>query len=372
MTSDPAGGTTASREAASEPNGLRLEPLRRWLAENVTGARRDLELHATMLTGGLSNVTYLLQQGEASWVLRRPPLGHVMTSAHDMGREHRVLSGLARVDFPAPRPRGLCKDADVIGAPFMLMDFVDGRIVGDQAAAATLTQRDGDEISAALVSTLSRLHDVDVVAAGLERLGRPEGYLARQVRRWSSQWEVTQTRPVPEVDELLGWLEARVSFLPHTAPWSLVHGDYRLDNLILGRTTCDVRAVLDWEMSTLGDPVADLAVTLVYWSRPQDVLRHRVQGAPIVTDGPGFWERDRVVERYAAESGRDLGYLDVCIALACLKLAVIVESIRMRSLQGKQIGTDRSGMESLDTGAATFATLGLEVAHGGGVAALSR
>jgi aminoglycoside phosphotransferase (APT) family kinase protein len=356
----------------AEAPGLLVETLHRYLATEVPGVRPDVPLEAVLLAGGRSNVSYLISQGDRSWVLRRPPLGHVMPTAHDMGREHRVLSGLTRVGFRVPRPLTLCEDSTVIGAPFMVMDYVEGRVLATADDASGVTPIEAGEISTAFVETLVQLHAVDVAAAQLSQLGRPEGYLGRQVRRWLQQWERSRTRELDGVARLGSWLQAQVDVLPAGLPWSVVHGDYRLDNVIVAHDAPDVVAVLDWEMSTLGDPVADLAVALVYWSRPGETLRHRVPVATGVTDVPGFAERSELVSAYAAASGRDLSHLDVCLALACLKLAVIMESIHYRSLRGQQLGTASQG--GIDMGAATEALvdLGLAVASGEGLNALSR
>jgi aminoglycoside phosphotransferase (APT) family kinase protein len=354
-----------------DPVGIdpaRLDP---WLAAHVSNWTAGQPVQWRLLTGGRSNVSYFVTQGERSWVLRRPPLGHVMESAHDMGREHRVLSGLARAGFPAPHPVALCDDVAVIGAPFMLMEYVDARVVADAQDAATLTPAQADLVCANLFETLSRLHQVDAVAAGLGELGRPEGYLERQVRRWTAQWATSRTAPVPAVDALVGWLADRVGAVPSGLPWSIVHGDYRLDNVMLDRDSLGIRAVLDWEMATLGDPVSDLAITLVYWSRPGEELRHRVPVATGVTDGAGFWDRSRIVEAYAAGTGFDLAHLDFCLVLACFKLAVIMESIHARTLLGQQVGAAADGVD-MHAACIALAALGREVASGGGVAALSR
>ncbi len=358
-----------SSRSADTP-GLQITPLLPYLAAAVEEVDPNRPLEASLLAGGRSNLSYVLAQGDRMWVLRRPPLGHVMPTAHDMGREYRVLTGLFSAGFPVPRPVLLCTDDSVIGAPFLLMDYVNGRVIADADDAKSFGPNDASEISRQLVQTLARLHRVDVAAAGLDGLGRPTGYLARQVQRWAQQWDRTKTRELATVPALVSALEQRVSVLPTTMPWSVVHGDYRLDNVILDPAGIDIRAVVDWEMSTLGDPVADLAVMLVYWSRPGDVLRHRVPVAARVTDGPGFWERPDIVRTYAETSGLDLGHLDTCIALACLKLAVIMESIHFRTLAGHQVG---AGRDEPDMGPATeaLADLGRAVLSAG-VDGLSR
>lgn len=352
--------------------GLHLGGLLRYLPAVVPEVDPDRPVEAQLLVGGRSNLSYLLSQAGLRLVLRRPPLGHVMPSAHDVAREYRVLSGLSRVGFPVPKPLAICEDASVIGAPFMLMEHVSGRVLATATDAAGLAPAAAERICASFVAQLARLHAVDPEAAGLADLGRPQGYVARQVRRWRDQWERTKTRDLSDLDRLASWLESQVTALPPDLPWSVVHGDYRLDNVILDPETYQVTAVLDWEMSTLGDPVADLAVSLVYWSRPGERLRQRLPVATGVTERPGFWERGELIAAYLQATGRDAAHLDTCLALACLKLAVIMESIHYRTQRGQQLGT--AADDGVDMGAATeaLATLGLAVAAGGGVAALSQ
>jgi aminoglycoside phosphotransferase (APT) family kinase protein len=358
-----------------DPPGLRLEPLRQWLlglSTGLDGFDATHPLTARLFPGGRSNVTYrLLDSHGTSLVLRRPPLGHVLPTAHDMAREFRVLSGLGRVGFAVPRTHALCEDPDVVGAPFMVMSFVDGRVIGDRKAAEHVTAPEADALSDSLVSTLVRLHEVDVAAAGLADLGRPHGFLPRQLDRWTGQWELTRTRDLPAMDELRGALGTLLADVPADVPWSLVHGDFRLDNAMFARDSAEVLAVLDWEMSTLGDPVADLALMLLYWTQPADVLRQRIPVATGVTDRPGFWDRARIIEAYAAGSQRDLAHLDACTALACFKLAVITESIHARTLSGQQLGTASEGGEGMGLATECLAQLGLDVVRLGTVAGLA-
>ena len=329
-------------------------------------------MEAIRLAGGLSNVTYLVSQGDRQLVVRRPPLGHVMPTAHDMGREFTVLSGVTQGDFPAPRPLAYCDDESIIGARFLVMEYVAGRIISSDAAAEGLTVTDASALSAELVDVLAALHAIDAREVGLGGLGHPEGFLARQVARWAKQWELSKTRDLPAIDELLSWLDSRVEGLPADLPWSIVHGDYRLDNAIVDPVEPRIRAVLDWEMATLGDPLMDLATMLIYWSRPGDELRHQIRFAAFVTDRDGFWERGQLVERYAERSGLDVGHLDVCVVLSGLKLAVIMESIRKRTLAGQQLGADSSLADGMAMATDALAEMGLAVAAGGGVDALSR
>jgi aminoglycoside phosphotransferase (APT) family kinase protein len=353
----------------SSPEGLDLDALVPWLIERELLVEGEA-VEATRLAGGLSNVTYLLSQPGRDLVVRRPPLGHVMPTAHDMGREFAVLTGVTRGGFPAPQPLAYCDDDSIIGARFLVMEYVAGRIINSDQSAAALSTLDAGALSAELIDVLVQLHAIDPLAVGLQDLGRPEGFLARQVARWSKQWDLSKTRELPAVDELLIWLTSRVDSLPPDLPWSIVHGDYRLDNAIIDGSTPHIRAVLDWEMATLGDPLMDLATMLVYWSRPGDELRHRIQFAAFVTDREGFWERDQLVERYAAQSQRDVDHLDVCIVLSGLKLAVIMESIRKRTLAGQQLGADTSLADGMAMATDALAEMGLAVAGGGGVASL--
>jgi aminoglycoside phosphotransferase (APT) family kinase protein len=347
----------------ADPRGLRLGPLARHLGERLDGFDACAGLHARLLTDGRSNVTYVLNE---RWVLRRPPLGNVMPSAHDMGREHRVLSGLTRAGFPVPRPLHLCSDETVIGAPFMIAELVEGRVL---EVGSALAQIERDAFCTAFVDTLADLHAIDPAACGLQDLGRPYGFLQRQVRRWTAQWQRTKTRELPVLDELIMTLAKQVADVPEGLSWGIVHGDFRLDNLILDDARPEIRAVVDWEMSTLGHPAADLAVSLVYWTEPTDVLRKELSVAAGATDAEGFWNRRRIVERYSAQTGDGLEHLDVCLALACLKLAVIMESIHKRTLDGHQIG-ERVG--DMARGAEALARMGVAVARGGGLDALAR
>lgn len=364
--------TTTIEPVPADPPGLRLQPLATWLVDQGLPIDADAPLRATLLEGGRSNVTYLLEDaGGARLVLRRPPLGHVMPSAHDMRREYQVLSGLNRAGFPAPRALAECQDDSVIGSTFMVMSYVDGRVISNEEAAHALTPDSASDVCVALIDTLAELHGVDAAEAGLGDLGRPQGYLARQVRRWGQQWEITKTRDLPAIDRLRSWLEGQVEGIPADLPWSIVHGDYRLDNVILDRASSEVLAVLDWEMSTLGDPISDLAVALVYWSEAGDGLRNRVPVSEHITDGPGFWTREQLIERYAETTGRSLEHLDFATGLACFKLAVIMESIHYRNLSGQQLGTAASSGEQMGVATQALADMGLAVVSLGAIRGLS-
>ena len=353
-----------------DPDGLRLAPLAAWMSDHGLGIDASAPLRADLLAGGRSNISYRLSDGAGGeWVLRRPPLGHILPSAHDMGREFRVLTGLHSVGFPVPRPVAECTDVDVIGAQFMLMDFVDGRVIDSADRASHLAPEEASAISGALVDALADLHAIDPAAAGLESLGRPDGYLARQVSRWTKQWELTRTRDLADIDVLAAALASQVDDVL-AMPGSIVHGDFRIDNTILAADAPVVRAVLDWEMSTLGDPISDLAVMLVYWTDAGDTLRSAVPVAQHITDQPGFWTRAELVARYADHSGRSLDHLDFCAALACFKLAVIMESILARSLQGQQLGTGASEVDAMRKSTEALTVLGLRVLDEGAIVGL--
>jgi aminoglycoside phosphotransferase (APT) family kinase protein len=272
------------------------------------------------------------------WVLRRPPLGHVLPTAHDMVREFTVLSALAATEVPAPRPLALCEDPEVTGAPFYVMTYAPGVVLHEELPAGFAeSEPERRRISLALVDTLVRLHAVDYEAVGLGGFGRPEGFLARQLRRWSQQWERSRTRALPAVDEVLRRL---ASAIPGSPAPTIVHGDYRLGNLALDpRDPGRVVAIFDWEMATLGDPLTDLAYTLIFWGQVGDPPpRPGLARRQALTAKPGFLSRDELVAEYARRSGRDVSALGFYSALAHVKLAVISEGIHARHLQGKTVG----------------------------------
>jgi aminoglycoside phosphotransferase (APT) family kinase protein len=314
------------------PPGVDLERLRPWFAANVEGSTGGA-LSASLISGGRSNLTYAVADDSNRWVLRRPPLGHVLPTAHDMAREYKVLTALAPTAVPVPRTVAFCDDAEVNDAPFYVMELVDGKILRTGADIATLTKDDARRCSEELIDVLAEIHAVDYEAVGLGDFGRPDGYVERQVRRWGEQWERSKTRELPAVDELARRLRAA---LPESPPPTIVHGDYRLDNTMLAPDDpAHIVAVLDWEMATLGDPLADLGLYLLYYVR-DDAQTGNV-GATISTDA-GFMSRDDVVERYAKKTGLDVSHLDFYEALAAYKLAIILEGIHARFLMGKTVG----------------------------------
>jgi len=339
--------------AAETPAGVDLERLQPWFAAHVASAG-DRPLHAQLVAGGRSNLTYVVTDGDHDWVLRRPPLGHVLPTAHDMAREHRVLAALASTDVPVPRTFAFCDDLAVNDAPFYVMEKIDGVILRTPADLARITVDDARRCSEELVDVLVRIHRVDFEAVGLGDFGRPAGYLERQVRRWGEQWERSKTRELPAIDEIARRLRAAI---PDSGAATIVHGDYRLDNTMLapddpGR----VVAVLDWEMATLGDPLADLGLFLLYWGRSEAQV---VATGAVISTEAGFLDRDVVIARYADASGRSVDELDWYEVFASYKLAIIVEGIHARFLMGKTLGEGFDGMgvlvERLADGALQFA-----------------
>jgi aminoglycoside phosphotransferase (APT) family kinase protein len=316
--------------------GIDAEAVAKFFAAHVEGG--DVPLAFSFLSGGRSNLTYRVDGGGRSWVLRRPPLGHVLPTAHDMAREHRVLTALRDTGLPVPRARALCSDESVNGAAFYVMDFAPGVVIEEEMPAGyATTPGERRRIGAALMRTLAALHAVDWRAVGLADFGRPDGYLARQVRRWSEQWERSKTGEVPLIRELIRRLEAA---LPHTPVATLVHGDWRLGNVALdsgdpGR----IVAIFDWEMATLGDPLADVGYTLVYWGEAGDAPGSRGPGRyAAVTTAPGFHTRAELVEEYSRASGRDVTSVDFYEVLALYKLAVISEGAYARWRAGLTAG----------------------------------
>jgi len=322
--------------------GIHAANVARFFREQVPGG--DCALRFELISGGRSNLTYLVHAGERQWVLRRPPLGHVLPTAHDMVREHRVLAALAGTGVPAPRPLALCNDPAVNEMPFYVMEYRPGVVLAtDLPPGFAHTAAERRRISEALVDTLVCLHAVDYRAVGLDGFGHPDGYLERQVRRWSQQWERSRTAALPEIDELIRRLHAA---LPVSPPPAIVHGDYRLGNLALDpRDPGRVVAVFDWEMATLGDPLADLGYTLIYWTDPGDPPPAGGIGTTSTfTALPGFFTRADIIAAYARGSARNVDAVDFYQVLALYKLAVISEGIYARYLQGKTLGDGFAGM----------------------------
>ena len=324
-------------EHGDAPQGIQVEAVSAWLNANVSGTRSPYAF--SLIAGGRSNLTYVVTDDAGRrFVLRRPPLSHALASAHDMGREHRIISALSTTRVPVPEALGLCADEAVNGAPFYVMEFVDGHVVRDQEAARRmLTPEARHAASNSLVDTLVEIHRVNPVAVGLGELGRHEGYIARQLKRWYGQWNASKTRELTDIDQVHEGLIARI---PEQGPATIVHGDFRLDNCIIGDEG-GVRAVLDWELCTLGDPLADLGLLMVYWTGPNDEADVRPFSG---TQVEGFLDRRDIAERYAKVSGRDISQLDFYISFAYWKLACIMEGVFARYRAGAMGDTDEQSL----------------------------
>jgi aminoglycoside phosphotransferase (APT) family kinase protein len=329
--------TTTADGSVGGPEGIDPVGVEGWFAEHVSGVQ--LPLVFERISGGHSNLTYGVSDAAGRrWALRRPPLGKRLGSAHDMGREHRVVSALGPTEVPVAPVVGLCQDDSVNDAPFYVMDFVDGPILRGLAEADAFPQEDDRRaIGERLVDTLVAIHALDPDAVGLGDLGRKEDYVARQLHRWQGQWEKSKTRELPLIDAVHERLAARI---PEQGPATIVHGDYRLDNMIL-TSEGDVAAVVDWELCTLGDPLADVGLLMVYWPEPGDEMLALGQPASLA---PGFPARDQLRARYAERSGRDLSQLDFFIALGYWKLAIILEGVYARYAAG-QYGKADEGIQ---------------------------
>ena len=319
--------------------------LTKWMAEAGLADLGELR-GVQLIAGGRSNLTYRLDLDGGQIVLRRPPLGHVLPTAHDMSREYRVLSALAGTAVPVPQPLAICQDPEIIGAPFYLMRYVDGLVLRTAQDGELLSPAQAGELSELLAQMLATIHGVDLAAVGLDTFGRPEGYLARQLARWQRQWELSNNREMPGYDELVARLTAGLPD-PAQAGGTLVHGDFRLDNTLVQLTTpARIAAVVDWEMSTLGDPLADLGLTLSYWADATDDRSWLdVNVGAGITAQPGFYSRAEFAARYAEITGRDLSGIGYYIAFGYYKLAVVLEGINARYRQGKTVGEgfDREG-----------------------------
>lgn len=324
----------------ADPPGLDTARLTTYLRAGWPGVDVG-DLRATLVTGGRSNLTYVITHESGEFVLRRPPLGHVLATAHDMAREFRVISALAPTRVPVPQALLLCADDAVLGAPFYLMSRVPGEVLRSRRQTADLSDDAKRQITNAMIDALADLHAVDPGEVGLSDFGRPEGFLERQVRRWSRQLDHSRGRDLPDADPLRTRLADTV---PGSPPPAVVHGDYRLDNIVVDPAMCRVTGVLDWEMATIGDPLTDLGLLITYW----DVMSELSGGGTIadaIGPGAGFPHSQALLDRYALSSTTDLSPLPWYTAFACYKLAAILEGIHFRHTTGKTVGAgfDRIG-----------------------------
>ncbi len=322
--------STPASQGTGVPAGIDPERVSAWFADNIPGVVPPLQFRR--VAGGRSNLTFeVTDAAGARYVLRRPPTSHVLPTAHDMGREYRIISALGPAGVPVAPALGLCTDTSVNDAPFYVMGFVDGVIARDEVVAEVeLDPAARYQAGLALVDTLAQIHSVDPDAVGLGDLGRKAEYISRQLRRWYANYQAAvesrSGETLPDLDKVHDELAARI---PEQGSASVVHGDYRLDNCVVSPDG-HMRAVLDWELCTLGDPLADVGQLLVYWPEPGEfsALGH---AATLV---PGFPSRAEVTSHYATVTGRDLGHLDFYLAFAYWKLACILEGVYSRYVAG--------------------------------------
>ena len=309
-----------------------LAAVERYMRENIEDLPEG-ELEVRQFPSGASNLTYLVKIGDWEGVLRRPPQGPLPPKAHDMGRESNLLIKLHEAFPLAPKPYFFTDDESIIGAPFYVMERREGVNVDDSfPEGVEPTEELCRKMSRMIADTLVELHAVDWKGAGLEELGRPEGFLERQVKGWVGRYEEAKTEEIEEVEPLTEWIQKDV---PESPPATIIHNDYKLNNLILNpEDLTDVRAVLDWEMATVGDPLFDLAVSLSYWTEPTDPEELK-EVMPTVTSTPGFMTREEFMERYAERSGRDLSEMHWYMVFGYFKLAVILQQIYARWRNGQ-------------------------------------
>lgn len=315
--------------ASSTPPLVDEEKLAAYLEDRLPGEGDfEIERHRA----GHSNETFFIRRGGRGWALRRPPAGAFLPSAHDVGREYKVLSALAGTPVRSPATTLACDDESVIGAPFYLMELMEGVVIRDRLPEA-YSESDRMRIGYELVDALVELHAVDPDSCGLGSFGKKEGYLARQLRRWTGQMDLTLplTRELPVLRRLGEWLQAN---LPTSPPTTIVHGDYKLDNVMFARAEPRLIAILDWEMSTLGDPLADVGWMVSFWREADDLQNDVFTDLGAVTAAPGFASRQQLVDRYVDKTGRDVSALDWYVVLAIWKLAILLEGSYARHLAG--------------------------------------
>ena len=335
--------------------GIDEDKVGAWLADNIAGATAPFTFE--VIAGGRSNLTFRATDANGvELVVRRPPLGHVLATAHDMAREHRLISAVGTTDVPVPPALGLCTDESVNGAPFYVMGFVDGVVLDSPEKADVMDRATRRTAGFHLIDVLAALHAVDVDAVGLGDLARHGGYVERQLKRWSTQWANSKTRELPAIDEAERRLRERIPVQQGT---SIAHGDYRFGNCLVDPTEGRINAVLDWELCTLGDPLADVGYLGVYWT---DEGAHQGRSNDPSSAG-GFPAYTELLERYASETGRDLSNIEYYRAFGSFRLAVIAEGVYARYLNGV-MGGDEVDLESMKAG--------VEITAQGALASLDR
>jgi aminoglycoside phosphotransferase (APT) family kinase protein len=343
--------------------------LRRHLEELIEGeALDDASLELEQFPGGHSNLTYLVRLGGREFVLRRPPVGPVAPTAHDMPREYRLLAAIHPQFNLAPRPYLLCEDTSVIGVPFYLMERRRGLVVRRDTPPEIGSDLDlRRRVSQSLIDTLARLHSVDIYSSGLVAIGKPIGFVTRQVRGWTERWTRSKTSELPEIESVIRWIEARIPGEPDPAagrPATLVHNDFKLDNVMLDPANPDtIVAVLDWEMCTVGDPLVDFGIFLCYWAQKDDPEARRDSISPVTTE-PGWMTRAEIVERYASKTGRDVSRIAFYETFALFKTAVVLQQIFYRYFRGQ---THDERFKDFDKRVSGLARAALMVAEASGL-----
>lgn len=346
-------GVAGQLATVNTVQGIDITPVSHWLVTHIEGATAPFEF--TLIAGGRSNLTFAVTGADGTrYVLRRPPLGHVLATAHDMAREHRIISAVGPTGVPVPPALGLCTDESVNGAPFYVMGYVDGVVLDSQEKAEmhlpVPLRRPACEH---LIDVLADLHAVDVDAIGLGDLARREGYVERQIKRWTTQWTNSKTRELPAIDEVA---ERLARHIPTQHGVVVAHGDYRFGNCLVDTAQGRIAGVLDWELCTLGDPLADVGYLGVYWTDPgAEAARHN---DPSGLDGfPTYGE---LLERYAQRTGRDLSGIDYYVAFSSWRLAVISEGVYARYLHGAMgENLDTEVLDNFKTGTENLAEAAL-------------
>ena len=333
--------------------GINSGKVTEWLTSNVAGLTPPFQF--TLIAGGHSNLTFRADDAKGrSLVLRRPPLGHVLESAHDMGREHKIISALANSGVPVAPALGLCTDKSVNDAPFYLMAYVDGLVLNDRTVAEKLSLQARAALGLDVIDVLARLHKLNPDDVGLGDLGRKESYLARQINRWTKQWVASKTHEIPEMEQVGALLAEK---MPEQIGSTIVHGDYRLGNMLIEEG--QILAVLDWELCTLGDPLADVGYLMNSWTLPEDGTEEL---GP--TTAGGFVTRKTLCERYSAATGRDLSGINYYRAFSHWRLAAIGQGVYKRYLVGAMGENRGMDLEAYKTGNRKRAIAALQLLGG--------
>ena len=327
--------------------GIDEQRVTNWFVDNIEGCVPPLAFEP--IAGGHSNLTFRVTDAARQvFVLRRPPLGHVLATAHDMSREHRLISAIGQTSVPVPRALGLCTDNEVNEAPFYVMEFVEGVVIDAPEKVDPIAVEVRYRLGLDVVDVLADLHAIDVDAVGLGTLAKREGYVERQLKRWSSQWDLSKTRELAAVEEVRDVL---VSQVPVQQSMGIAHGDYRLGNCLVNTVTGRINAVLDWELGTLGDPLADLGYLGVYWS-DADAPSMRLGDATVAGGFPSF---DEMVQRYALRTGLDCSNINYYKAFGAWRLAIISEGVLARYIHGQMANEDPDVIASFRAGAEQLA-----------------